>query len=185
MFLLPCIFIRVGVWMHPRNYSQEGSFAFIIMLICTRNLMLRVTLIQAKSRNTHGDYSIQGKQRENQARRISWQITVSNGWVRKWQPAHKHCTNRVSPGKSVIPYFLPSSQFYTIPFVFPCIPAAGSCLPILSAGMVRSLWHACVLVCVHVCVCVLWPQESQIPLVGDEELVQVFWSDFVRLGQSV
>ena len=137
--------------MHPRNYSQEESFAFVIMLICTRNLMLRIMLIQAKSGNTHGDYSIQGKRHQNRARRISWEITVINGWVRKQQPAHKRCTNRVSPGKLVIPDFLLSSKFYIIPFSFPCIPAAGSCLPILPAGVVLSPWHTCVHT--HICAC--------------------------------
>lgn len=52
----------------------------------------------------------------------------------------------ISPGKPVIPYFMPSSKFYPIPFVFPHIPAAGSCLPSLSLCDTR------VFLCVNMCV---------------------------------
>lgn len=165
------------------NYSWEGSFAFVIMLICTRNLMLRITLIQAKSGNTPGDYSIQGKQHQNQTWRINWQITVSNGWARKRQPARKRCSNRVSPGKLVIQISCPAASFTQSFSFFPASlqlgPAFPSCLPGWS-----GLRDTRVCVCVCVCVCVLRPQGSQIPAVGDQELVQVFWSGFAKLGQS-
>lgn len=116
--------------------------------------------------------------------------TKSGGLVGKSPPAMAEWGNSnlltntawtlVSPGEPVIPYFMPSSKFYPIPFVFPHIPAARSCLPTLPVRALVSVTH----VCVCVCTCVLWPQGSQIPPVGDQELAQVFWSDFAQLGQS-
>lgn len=52
-----------------------------------------------------------------------------------------------SPGKPVIPHFMTSSKFYPIPFVFPHIPTAGSCLPTRSGG-------CCGLCDTRVCLCV-------------------------------
>lgn len=84
--------------------------------------------------------------------------TKSGGLVGKSQSAMAEWGNsnlltnaawtRVSPGKPVIPYFMPSSKFYPIPFVFPHIPAARSCLPTLSAGC-SGLCDTCVCLCVH------------------------------------
>lgn len=128
--------------------------------------MLRITLILAKSRNTRRDNSIQGKQHQTQARRISWQIAVRNGWVRKQQPAHKVAQS--SPRQ--IPDFLPSSKFYTIFCGFTRIPAAGSCLLILCAGVLGSLWHT------HVCVrvvCVVAPRITD-PTGGRSGIVSGF-----------
>lgn len=85
----------------------------------------------------------------------------------------------ISPGKPAIPYFMPSSKFYPIPFVFPPIPAAGSCLPSLW-GALLSVTH----LCFCGCTCTLWPQGSWIPPVGHQELAQVFLSGFAWLGQS-
>lgn len=85
----------------------------------------------------------------------------------------------ISPGKPAIPYFMPSSKFYPIPFVFPPIPAAGSCLPSLW-GALLSVTH----LCFCGCTCTLWPQGSRIPPVGHQELAQVFLSGFAWLGQS-
>lgn len=94
---------------------------------------------------THTD-GIQGKQHQDQEWRISWQITVSNGWVREQQPAHKHCMNSCFPWWTSHPKFMPSSKFYPIPFVFPHIPAARSCLPTLPVGALVSVTHVCVVV---------------------------------------
>lgn len=137
--------------MHPRNYSWEGSFAFVIMLICTRNLMLSVTLIQAKSGNTQRDIGIQGKHHQNQAWRISWQIPASNGWVRKQQPAHKHCMNSF-PWSTRHSIFLAQQQVLHNPCNFPLHPCSWvlPSHPVCWGGLV-SVTHVCA--CMWVCVC--------------------------------
>lgn len=78
----------------------------------------------------------------------------------------------VSPGEPVIHISCPAASFtqsllFSLTSLQPG-PAFPPCLWVL-----WSLWH----VCVCVCTCVLWPQGSQIPPVGDQELAQVFWSD--------
>lgn len=87
---------------------------------------------------------------------------------------------RVSPGKPVIPYFMPSSKFYPIPFVFPHIPAAGSCLPTLSVGC-SGLCDTRVCLCVHMHV--VTPGITD-PSAGRSGVGPGFWSDFAQLGQS-
>lgn len=138
------------------------------------------TLIQAKSRNTHGDYSIQGKQHQDQEWRISWQITISNGWVREQQPLTNTAWTLVSPGKPVIPYPCPAASFtQSLLFSVTCLQPGPAFPPSLQGALVCATR-----VCVCVCTCTLWLQGSQIAPVGDQELVQAFWSDFARLGQS-
>lgn len=50
----------------------------LLSLSCLFSLETQ-TLIQTKSRNTHRDYNIQGKQDQDEEWRISWQIMGSNG----------------------------------------------------------------------------------------------------------
>lgn len=82
-------------------------------------------------------------------------------------------TSTVQTGFPLVHYSSPISRPAAVlfhPFHFPTFPAAGSCLSTPA--------------CVCVCVCALWPQGSQVPLLGNQELVQVFWSNVVLLGQS-
>lgn len=95
--------------MHPWNYSWEGSFAFVITLICTRNLMLGITLIQAKSRNTHKKM-IASKENSIKIKHRGWS---GNSWGT--------CSQALCsfPWYIAHPQLLAQQQFYTAPFISP------------------------------------------------------------------
>lgn len=86
--------------------------------------------------------------------------------------------HRVPPGKFQIscPAASFTQSFVVLPASLQLGPAFSSCV-LGCSGLCDT--HTCVCM-----LCVLWPRGSQIPLVGDQELFQVFWSYFTRLGQS-
>lgn len=156
----------VLIWL---NWSLDAS----LKLFMRREFCLhcRASLHQKLDAKNHTHSSKEQKH----ARRLQHPMQIASKRSTEDMLATAECrnlpTSTVQTGFPLVHYSSPISRPAAVlfhPFHFPTFPAAGSCLST----------PACV------CVCVLWPQGSQVPLLGNQELVQVFWSNFVLLGQS-
>lgn len=149
LFLLLCIFACLN-WVLNASWKLLMGREFCLLYFAYLHQKLEHSLKQKAETHTDG---IQGKQHQDQEWRISWQITVSNGWVREQQPAHKHCMNSCFPWWTSHPIFHAHQQVLPNPFCFPSHPCS-QVLPSHPACGCSGLCDTRVCLCVHVCVVV-------------------------------
>lgn len=129
----------------PEIINGKGVLPSLFVLICTRNSNTHSSKKQKHTRRLWCPRKTAPRPRVEDYLANHCQQWLSEGTATCSQTLHE----LVSPAEPVIPYFMPSSNFYPIAFVFPHIPAAGSCLPTLSAGC-SGLCDTRVCLCVHV-----------------------------------
>lgn len=161
----------------PEIINGKGVLPSLFVLICTRNSNTHSSKKQKHTRRLWCPRKTAPRPRVEDYLANHCQQWLSEGTATCSQTLHELLFPLLNQSSHIS---CPAATFTQLLLFSLTSLQLGPAFPPCLQGALVSVTH----VCVCVCTCTLWPQGSQIPRVGDQELVQVFWSDFARLSQS-